>query len=511
MRYTLYGLLGLASLLHAAPVAENLSSTLKGLDVNPADFSLWDQKNFLGNPRLTCVVLEKLFGPKVTGVYESGYTAIARISWSQTCWLDPACIISPTNAQDVSKAILALRALQTKFSIRSGGHMANPGFSSAGPDAVLISLTNLTKLSLSNDKSIATIGVGNRWGTVYNYLQPYNVTVIGGRIGTVGSALVLGGGLNYFSAEFGLAADTVERFQVVLSDGSIVSATRTKNADLFQALKGGSANFGIVTEFDMRTRYSGPLYYEALLYPSDQYPALMKAIVEYQQNGIKDTKTSLVTSFRAEGNLVIFLYLDPVVRPAAFSPFYNLPSMTFFPPGFATITDLVAAVAIGFSSEPERDSTRVTSFETDESILNYSYNLYKEVSATLPVNASLEYVPQPIVASLASKGNQYGGNILGLPAKSHIWLDIVAKWQNPADDAFIYNATKFILDKTDAFAKSKNKHLPFIFMNDAYSDQKVLRGYGTTNFNKIVQVSKKYDPSQTFQKLQGNGYLWTRS
>ncbi|KAK6361731.1 hypothetical protein TWF730_005445 [Orbilia blumenaviensis] len=511
MRFSLYGLLGLASLVHAAPIAENLSTTLKSLNINPADFSLWDQRNFLGNPRLTCVVLEKLFGPKLTGVYESGYTALARISWSQTCWAEPACIISPANAQDVSKAILVLRALQTKFSIRSGGHMANPGFSNAGPDAVLISLTNLTKLSLSADKSITTIGVGNRWGTVYNYLQPYNLTVIGGRIGTVGSALTLGGGLNYFTAKFGLSADTVERFQVVLSDGSIVTATRTKNADLFQALKGGSANFGIVTEFDLRTRYSGPLYYEAVLYPADQYPALMKAFVEYQQNGILDTKASIVTSFRAEGNLVIFLYLDPVVRPSAFDPFYNLPSIPFFPPGFATITELVAAVAIGFSSEPERDSTRVTSFETDESVLNYSFSLYQQVAATLPANASIEWVPQPITASLAAIGAQYGGNILGIPAKSHVWLDIVAKWKNAADDAFIYNATKFIVDKTDEFAKSKNKYLPFLFMNDAYSDQKVLRSYGATNFNKIVQVSKKYDPSQTFQKLQGNGYLWTRT
>ncbi|KAF3935187.1 hypothetical protein ABW20_dc0109668 [Dactylellina cionopaga] len=388
--------------------------------------------------------------------------------------------------------------------------MANPGFSNAGPDAVLISLSGLTKLSLKADRSIATIGVGNRWGTVYNYLQPYNVTVVGGRIGTVGTGLVLGGGLNYFSARFGLAADTIERFQVVLSDGSIVTATRNQNVDLFQALKGGSANFGIVTEFDMRTRSSGPLYFEALLYPSDQYPALMKAMVEYQKNGIKDTKTSLVCSFRAEGNLLIFLYLDPVIRPPAFAPFFNLTSIPFFPPGFATITDLVAAVAIGFPSEPERDLNRVTAFEIDESILNYSYNLYREVSATLPGNASLEYVPQPVTTDLVNIGNAYGGNVLGVPAKSQIWLNIVAKWKNPVDDSFMFNATKSILDKTNDYARGRNKYLPFMFLNDAAYDQKVLRGYGSNNFAKIVQVSKKYDKTQTFQKLQGNGYLWTR-
>ncbi|KAK6544881.1 hypothetical protein TWF694_001560 [Orbilia ellipsospora] len=520
MRYTSYLLLGLASLGQVSAAAtpsslsadESFSTILEGLGVNPAGFSFSNHQDFRGNTQLTCAVLRKLFGSKVTSASVGGnYNAISQINWSQTCWTDPACIISPSSALDVSKTIIILQKLQTKFSVRSGGHMANPGFSNAGGDAVLISLSNLKKLSLRADRSTVTIGVGNRWGTIYNYLQPYNVTVVGGRIGTVGTGLVLGGGLNYFSARFGLAADTVERFQVVLSDGSIINATRQQNADLFQALKGGSANFGIVTEFDMRTRSSGLLYYEALLFPTEQYPAMMKALVEYQQNGIKDTKASLVSSFRAEGNLLIFLYLDPVIRPPAFSPFYNLTAVPFFPPGFATITDLVAAVAIGFPSQPERDLNRVTSFEIDERILEYSFKLYRDVSATLPVNATLEYVPQPITTDTVKVGNTYGGNILGISAKSQIWLNIVAEWLDPAYDAFMFNATKFILDETDKYAKSLNKYLPFVFLNDASYDQKVLQGYGTQNFAKIIQVSKKYDKAQTFQKLQGNGYLWTRA
>jgi len=369
----------------------------------------------------------------------------------------------------------------------------------------------LTKLSLSEDQSTVAIGVGNRWGAVYNYLQPYNLTVTGGRIGTVGvGGLVLGGGLHYFSARYGFAADTVERFQIVLSDGSIVNATRKQNSDLFLALKGGSANFGIVTEFEMRTHYSGPLYYEALLYPGDQYPALMKALIEYQSNGFKDTKSSIVSSFRAEGNLVIFLHLDPIIRPAAFAPFYNLPSLPFFPPGIATVTELVQAVAIGFSAQPERDLTRVSAFETEEEILLYSFELFKQVSATLPVNASIEYVPQLVTSDFVNVGKQYGGNILGVNAKPQIWLDILAKWKNPADDATMFNVTKFILDQTEQYAKKRGKYLPYLFMNDAAYDQKVLRSYGSENFDKIVKVSKKYDLPQTFQKLQGNGFLWSK-
>lgn len=40
---------------------------------------------------------------------------------------------------------------------------------------------------------------------------------------------------------------------MVLADGSVVNANEEANPDLFQALKGGGNNFGIVTCFSMKT------------------------------------------------------------------------------------------------------------------------------------------------------------------------------------------------------------------------------------------------------------------
>ncbi|KAH8427557.1 uncharacterized protein LDX57_005271 [Aspergillus melleus] len=52
------------------------------------------------------------------------------------------------------------------------------------------------------------------------------------------------GGFFHFSAQYGMAADNVKNFQIVLTDGTITDANTKEYSDLFWALKGGGANFG---------------------------------------------------------------------------------------------------------------------------------------------------------------------------------------------------------------------------------------------------------------------------
>lgn len=94
-----------------------------------------------------------------------------------------------------------LSASNTTFAIRSGGHKDAPGFASIGRNGILIALSRLKSLSLSHDKSLATIGPGLRWGDVYSALEPQERIVVGGRISVVGvGGLILGGlyGLHQF-------------------------------------------------------------------------------------------------------------------------------------------------------------------------------------------------------------------------------------------------------------------------------------------------------------------------
>ncbi|KAJ7030198.1 hypothetical protein C8F04DRAFT_1186995 [Mycena alexandri] len=89
---------------------------------------------------------------------------------------------------------------------------------------------------------------------VYAALETYGVVVAGGRVGGVGVAgYTLGGGYSWLTNEVGLTIDTVTAYELVKPNGKIVTVTAASDPDLFFALKGGGNNFGIVTEFTLKT------------------------------------------------------------------------------------------------------------------------------------------------------------------------------------------------------------------------------------------------------------------
>ena len=122
--------------------------------------------------------------------------------------------MTPSTAQDVAKSLALCRFVGASFSIRGGGHLQNPGFSS-NDDGVVISMSRFTQLTISDDKSTAKIGMGLKWLEVYKGLDVHGVTVTGGRVPTVGVAgLLLGGGLSFQNSEHGLSCMGVVNYEV---------------------------------------------------------------------------------------------------------------------------------------------------------------------------------------------------------------------------------------------------------------------------------------------------------
>lgn len=114
--------------------------------------------------------------------------------------------------------------------------------------------SQLTDLEISEDTKSVVVGLGHDWGSVYSYLEHFDVAVAGGRLAPVGvPGLLLAGGISFYGDQHGWAADNVLEYEVVLADGSIAKATLDDHADLFWALKGGSSSFGMVTSFTLRT------------------------------------------------------------------------------------------------------------------------------------------------------------------------------------------------------------------------------------------------------------------
>lgn len=142
--------------------------------------------------------------------------------------------------------------------------------------------------------------------------------------------------------------------QVVLANGDIVNANSQENSDLFQVLKGGGNNFGIVTRIDMETFDNNGLLWGGLLqYPSSTLSQHVKAFTHFTDNVENDPNASTImfVSFNSEdpGDIGVFdshVYTKPVVQPPAYDEYNAIPGKIFDTSRITNMSDLVAEVPI---------------------------------------------------------------------------------------------------------------------------------------------------------------------
>ncbi|KAF2710660.1 FAD linked oxidase-like protein [Pleomassaria siparia CBS 279.74] len=497
------------SLHVAAQQAESLEQMLN----NDANVSAFLKGNHYSEKALTataCEVLETILGKSEVDTQLVNQTAVNE-NWSQTCWELPTCILLPHNKNDVSLALQTIRFLKIQFAIRSGGHSPNPGWSSINKPGVLLDLQKLDEISVSEDKKVVSLGPGGRWGKVYEALDPHGLSVIGGRIPQVGVAgVILGGGFFHFSGEYGLAADNVKNFEVVLADGSIVIANAEENTDLFWALKGGGSNFGIVTKFDIFTIPVHDIWYQVSIYTADQANACIDAFTEWQLEGSSDLKSTVAMIIGLDTITVGLLYSTTTASPNVFEPFNKLtPAVVAVPATNGTVHSFTQILASTSSTDPMRHDYRGISSGVDAQLYKDVYATWKEKATAVHAStgANMTFVLQPIPAGLTQASKAKGGNPLGIPEKTHQWWTTLVDWADAKDDETVRSAPIATTDAWRQLSQERGLEVPYIFMNDASRDQNPIASYGQQNVQRLKTIASEYDPEQVFQKLQNGGFL----
>jgi alkanesulfonate monooxygenase SsuD/methylene tetrahydromethanopterin reductase-like flavin-dependent oxidoreductase (luciferase family) len=163
----------------------------------------------------------------------------------------PGLVLPARNVAEVVEALAFARAhSDLPLGVRSGGHGISGRSTNDG--GIVIDLRALNSIEiLDASRRLVRVGAGALWTEVAAALEPHGWAITSGDYGGVGvGGLATAGGVGWFAREHGLTIDHVAKVRVVLADGSEVDASHDENPDLFWALRGAGANFGIATSFD---------------------------------------------------------------------------------------------------------------------------------------------------------------------------------------------------------------------------------------------------------------------
>ena len=186
---------------------------------------------------------------------DPGYDA-ARAVYNGMIDKRPAAIARCRDAADVITCVNFGRDHGVDLAVRGGGH--NAAGLGVADDALVIDLSQLRSTTVDPANHTVRVDAGCTWGDVDHATVAFGAATPSGFLASTGVAgLTLGGGIGYLSRRFGLTVDNLLSADVVLADGTFVTASETSHSDLFWALRGGGGNFGVVTSFTFRTHDIG--------------------------------------------------------------------------------------------------------------------------------------------------------------------------------------------------------------------------------------------------------------
>lgn len=163
----------------------------------------------------------------------------------------PAALAQCVDVADVRTTLAFAQDEGLDLAVRGGGH-SGPGLCLI-EDGLTLDLSPMRWVRVDPEARTAQVGGGAQLGDLDHATHTFGLGVPAGIMSTTGvGGLTLGGGHGYLTRAHGLTIDSLTGADVVLADGTFVTASETEHPDLFWALRGGGGNFGVVTSFTYR-------------------------------------------------------------------------------------------------------------------------------------------------------------------------------------------------------------------------------------------------------------------
>ncbi|CAN5120527.1 hypothetical protein BH09ACT6_BH09ACT6_14960 [soil metagenome] len=203
----------------------------------------------------------------------------------------PALVLRPESTEEVQDAVrFASRHQNLPLGILSAGHgLSGRSLNTGGVVIDVGALNGIEHLG----GSLVRIGPGARWGEVAQTLGPLGLALTSGDYGGVGvGGLATAGGIGWFVREHGLTIDHLRSVDVVTATGALVRASAEENPDLFWAMRGAGANFGIAVSFEFDAHPADQVAFAQLVFAVDDMAAFLQrwgAAIESSHRSVTGT------------------------------------------------------------------------------------------------------------------------------------------------------------------------------------------------------------------------------
>lgn len=169
----------------------------------------------------------------------------------------PILIARCRGLADIVDAVNLAREHDLEITVRGGGHSI-PG-RAVQDGALMIDLSAMNGIYVNPEARTVRAQGGVKWGELNRETQLHGLATTGGVVSTTGiGGLTLGGGYGWLVGKCGAVVDNLLSAQFVMADGHVVTASDKENPDLFWAVRGAGANFGIAASLEYRLHPIGP-------------------------------------------------------------------------------------------------------------------------------------------------------------------------------------------------------------------------------------------------------------
>ncbi|KAF8800052.1 FAD-binding domain-containing protein [Phlegmacium glaucopus] len=454
----------------------------------------------------TCTNLQATLGSDIVQLSGTKYLTAASNAWSLfNTDNTPTCIVFPTETYHVQVAMAAIFHANILYAVQAGGHSAMTGWNTV-QNGVLFLFSEMKNVTYDATKDTITLQPGVHWDEALAELEPLGVAPIGGRLGDVGTGLLLGGGLSYLSGEHGFSADNYRELDVVLVSGELVTATATNHyADLFRSLKGGANRFGIVTRYEVEAIHTGTnldknWFGGIISYPNSSAEALIHATEKYVRT-VSDPKAAILVGFanlvNASSGVVttshfsVLFYHGSELPSAIFQDFLSIPAEfgQLSPMSYLEANNVLGSGSnrgfgeLFFASAFNSSAGVGEYMSAFRHVNDYVSSINKSVFGTV-----LAFTP--ILDSQILAGREKGGNVIDPPRGNYVAIQVQTQFPSGVLTLSpkVKAARKLLQDQMP-----RSPGIP-LYINECDASQNVFATYG--RLEEMKQTYAKYDPTR---------------